>query len=166
MPFVSLLNSGALDHYYLICKIHTKKSPHRDDGDQWRRKIFFGLLGSPENVADILRAFNADPELGLVVADGELYEGERGWKANREHAARVAGGIGLNLDDYPPRFVLASMFWARGAALRPLRVLNLSADAFEPERGALDGTMCHAIERLFSIFAASEGLAIKERAKI
>jgi hypothetical protein len=166
VPFVSLLNSGALDHYYLICKIHTKKSPHRDDGDQWRRKIFFGLLGSPENVADILRAFNADPELGLVVADGELYEGERGWKANREHAARVAGGIGLNLDDYPPRFVLASMFWARGAALRPLRVLNLSADAFEPERGALDGTMCHAIERLFSIFAASEGLAIKERAKI
>ncbi len=71
-------------------------------------------------------------ELGLVVADGELYEGERGWKGNREQAVRVAGAIGLNLEDYPPRFVLASMFWARGTAFRPLRVLNLSADSFEP----------------------------------
>jgi len=165
-PFLSILDSGALDKYYLICKLHTKKSPHREDGDAWRQRIFFNLLDSPKNVADILRAFNADPKLGLVGADGELYEGERGWGANREQAARVAGAIGLSLEDYPPRFVLASMFWARGTAFRPLRVLNLSANSFESECGALDGTMCHAIERLFSIFAMAGSLTIKERATI
>ena len=165
-PFVSVLNSGILDSYYLICKLHTKKSPHRKEGDYWRRKLLFGLLGSPENVADIVRGFNANPKLGLVVADGEIYEGERGWKGNRDRSRQLAGNIGVNPDDYPARFVFASMFWARSSALKPLCALQLSAASFEPESGALDGTTAHAIERLFSIFAMAEGFNVVERSRL
>jgi lipopolysaccharide biosynthesis protein len=165
-PFVSVLNSGALDDYYLICKLHTKTSPHRKDGEYWRRKLLYGLLGSPENVADILRGFNASPELGIVAADGEIYEGDRGWKDNRKRCHELAQSVGICLDDYPARLACGSFFWARGSVLRPLRALSLSASSFEPENGALDGTTEHAVERLFSIFAMAEGYSVIERSRI
>ena len=166
LPFVSLLNSGALDRYPLICKLHTKRSPHRKDGDYWRGKLVFGLLGSAENVKDILRGFNANPKLGLVVANGEIYEGERGWRSNRARCQELTESLGLRLNDYPARFAGGSIFWSRGSALKPLKTLALSADAFEPEDGAVDGTTAHAIERLFSIFAMAEGFSVVERSRI
>jgi lipopolysaccharide biosynthesis protein len=53
--------------------------------------------------------------------------------------------------------VAGSMFWARTEALLPLYALVDSAD-FESESGQTDGTMAHAIERLFSVSAYSVGL--------
>ena len=32
-PFIHIVNSGLLSGYEAVCKIHTKKSPHRQDGD-------------------------------------------------------------------------------------------------------------------------------------
>ena len=46
------------------------------------------------------------------------------------------------------------MFWARGAALRPLVDAKLSFDDFPPERGQVRRTIQHAIERL--VFLAAE----------
>ena len=166
LPFVSILNSSALDRYYLVCKLHTKKSPHRKDGDYWRSKLMFGLLGSPENVKDILCGFNGDPELGIVVANGEIYEGDKGWRSNRERCEELARDLGLELTNYPARFACGSIFWSRVSALTPLRKLALSAAEFEPEDGSVDGTTAHAIERLFSIFAMAEGFRVLERSQI
>jgi hypothetical protein len=166
LPFVSVLNAHALDGYYLVCKIHTKKSPHRFDGSYWRRKLVFGVLGSAENIKDILRGFNADPQLGMVVANGEIYEGDKGWLGNRSRCEELATTLGLALSDYPSRFACGSIFWCRGNALKPLKELSLTAASFEPETGSVDGTLAHAIERLFSIFAMSEGYRVMERSQI
>jgi lipopolysaccharide biosynthesis protein len=49
------------------------------------------------------------------------------------------------------------MFWARPAALQPILSLGLTALNFPPEEAPLDGTMAHAIERLFALSAEYAG---------
>ncbi len=61
-------------------------------------------------------------------------------------------------------FVAGSMFIARTSALKPLLVLNLTPDLFEPENNQTDGTMAHAVERAFSIGLIKSGLQLADSA--
>ena len=45
LPWLRLYASGALDNYDLVCKLHTKRSPHASRGDTWRGALLQGLLG-------------------------------------------------------------------------------------------------------------------------
>jgi lipopolysaccharide biosynthesis protein len=62
------------------------------------------------------------------------------------------------LDNAP--FFAGSMFWARVKALEPVRKLALRDDDFEPELGQVDGTLAHAMERVFAMAAQRAGFEI------
>ena len=49
------------------------------------------------------------------------------------------------------------MFWARTAALKPLLELKLTFEDFPEEDAQIDGTIAHAIERLYFFVAESTG---------
>lgn len=49
------------------------------------------------------------------------------------------------------------MFWARVQAIKPILDLKLNSDDFEAELGQTDGTMAHAVERIFSFIATKSG---------
>ena len=57
-------------------------------------------------------------------------------------------------------FFEGSMFWVRPTALAPLRQLASQADNFEPEAGQVDGTLHHALERLFTVSAWASGFRV------
>ncbi len=150
-------------------KLHTKKSPQREDGSRWRTEVLDSLVpagflpggaaGPGTGTDAILRRMAADPRVGFVTPAGFALS-VRDWVlVNRSAMERVMAAAGSTLaeaDLEDAFFAAGSMFWFRRAALAPLAaeaVLSL----FEPEEGQFDGTAAHATERLFPVVAKKEG---------
>ena len=158
-PFIYLNNTGLLTKYDIICKLHTKKSLHRVDGDVWRRAMIKSLLGSKANVQRIIAAFDSDPDIGIVAATKNVFTSEY-WGANVDHVGRLAEKGRLKYSEEDIKFAAGSMFWIHPLILRLVKLLELTAADFEIEAGQLDGTMAHAIERFFGIIAQHAGMNV------
>lgn len=160
-PFVHLVNAGLFAPYAALCKLHSKKSPHRADGEDWRRALIAGVLGDPEITQKRLETFISEPNMGFWVSPGQIYAGETWWGANRARVAELLerGGISAPAD---LRFPAGSIYWIKPALLQALRGLNLIAADFEPEQALVDGTTAHAVERLLGAMAQDQHLRIVE----
>jgi lipopolysaccharide biosynthesis protein len=145
--------------YDLLLFLHGKKSHHMTVGDEWRTFLFDHLAGSPAIVRSIVDIFAANSDVGLVFP--QHFEPLRRFVAwgpdgNFAAARQLARRMGIRVRaTRPVDFPSGSMFWCRPAALRPLLDLDLSASDFAPEAGQTDGTVAHAVERLF-LFAAEK----------
>jgi lipopolysaccharide biosynthesis protein len=171
-PTVAAVNSGVLDAYLLVLKVHTKKSAWREehaelagDGASWRSSFLEQLLGDRSNVEEILAAFRADPGLGVVTADGSVL-GPEFWGDNQRNARELARRLEFRLDDDSLSFAAGSMYWCRGIVLQGLRALMMDASDFEHEHGQVNGTTAHAIERLMGVFTSEAGLRTAERSSL
>jgi lipopolysaccharide biosynthesis protein len=172
LPLVSVVNAGYLDPYHVVLKVHTKRSQWRaaheeleGDGERWRRALLDGLLGTTENMADIISAFAEQPNLGIVTADGSVLGPEQ-WGDNEDNVANLLRRVELNLDTERLRFAAGSMYWARGFVVQGLRSLNLGADDFEPEQGQVNATTAHAVERIIGVLAGEAGLSVVSRSEL
>ena len=152
--------------YSLACKIHTKRSPHRQDGSLWRDTLINSLLGSDLAINAVRECFAAKPTLGLIAPPGsltdlsveEINKGNRVWLDRLLDAMQRKDLIG----SYQTIFPAGSMYWFRTAALAGLDELALTEDGFELEVGQLDGTLAHAIERLVTLYASTGGYRTEE----
>ena len=172
LPLVQLVNSGLLDPYHLVLKVHTKRSGWRDGhadlagtGAAWRDELLNALLGDPDNVAGILNAFATSPSLGLVTADGSLL-GPEFWGDNQAVTSSLLRRLELDLRSEDLKFAAGSMYWIKGFVLQGLRALNLSATDFEPETGQVNATTAHAMERLIGVLADEAGLSLVNRSSL
>lgn len=157
LPFLHVANRLLDEGVTTVLKLHTKRSTHRQDGEIWRRELLDKLL-APERTSRILAAFHDDPNLGLVHAEGHRQPVEHYWGANQANVDYLTRRLGIQ----PPgashdSFIAGSMFWLRPAALRALLDAHLERAEFEVEAGQLDGTLAHAIERVFSLSASAGG---------
>jgi lipopolysaccharide biosynthesis protein len=141
----------------LLCKVHTKRSAHRTDGEQWRKDLYRKILGDRHLVRSIIQAFTENAALGIVAPEGHVVAGEYYWGSNADRVRSLAVRIGYPGDPTPFVFAAGSMFWARSEALQPVLDLGLETADFEEEEGQLDGTLAHALERLFPIAAKLGG---------
>lgn len=141
------------ESYEFVLHLHSKKSAHEHRLDRWRPYLYETLCGSREQIRDVLGLFRHLPNLGMIFA--EHYEYTRPyltWGDSFGPAERLCRRMGHELTpDHPLEFPAGSMFWARTAALRPLLDLGLSEQDFPEEMGQTDGTLAHAIERLYAI---------------
>ena len=162
LPFVQLVRSGVLFHYELVCKLHGKRSSWRDGGDEWRKRLMAGVLKDTATVSQILAAFAQDPDLGIVVADGEVFQGREFWVSNEKRLLQLLPAIGLGASSFEAAFCGGSIFWIRPFLLRPIDFLALDFDDFELEPIPVDGATAHAIERLICIVCHEAGMRIVE----
>lgn len=159
-PLLEFLRDSDLPRHEVVCKIHTKKSPHRLDGDRWRGQLLHRVLGSPDGVREILDTFARDEGVGLVGPASALDRSPESWGSNRRRMAELAERMGVRQGDLRLEFFAGSMFWFRPAALEPMLRLGLRVEDFEEETGELDGTLHHAFERLFPLAAKAAGYRV------
>jgi hypothetical protein len=168
-PFMMLLRDGAFRDRDVVLKIHSKTSPILQPspiaGAAWRRRMLFELLGSVPSIHAILERFAQKPDLGLIGAAGlrvpsYLLSRREALGAN----ASVIGQLAHRADINPVAadFFAGSMFWVRPSALEPLLKLDLSAADFPAEQGQVDGTLQHALERLFVAAAECCGFRVED----
>lgn len=160
-PFVHLVNSGLLSPYQAVCKLHTKKSPHRVDGDDWRLHLIAGLLPGAGTSALVGRFLN-DPLAGLWVADGQHYQDMRWWGANLKSTTDLLARIEICPTEEKLSFPAGSMYWLKPLMISMIRGLQLDQDDFELEVSQLDGTTAHAFERALGYIVEAGGLHIRQ----
>jgi lipopolysaccharide biosynthesis protein/GT2 family glycosyltransferase len=165
-PFLVILKKVTALGYRLACKIHTKRSPQLENGDQWRSSLINPLLGGRRAIALAEQRFLDCPDLGLLVPPGSLIDlgVEEINAGNRVWLDRLLPKMGRSdlIGSYRTRFPAGSMYWFRVETLAGLDDLVLEEDAFEFEVGQLDGTLAHAIERLVVLYASMRGYRVEE----
>lgn len=167
-PFLLTLETIVALGYTAVCKIHSKRSPQREDGDRWRNQFLDALLGSRQRVEAILEAFRRHRNLGLVGPAGHWlaypdYWGRPG-EDSPERQRQLFDHLGIRLGNDEIRFFAGSMFWFRPQSLAGL--LEIGPDDFEAEAGQTAGTLAHAIERCVAATAISRGWLVTDTAML
>lgn len=159
LPFIKMLTLVEPLGYAAICKIHSKKSIHDEQvGKAVRTTLFDELLGSVEIVANIIAAFNAQRNLGLMAPKSMLLSHREFLGNNEPNLNRLCQFMDLKGIDKDGFFPAGSMFWFRPQGLKKL--LKIPEHFFGLEHGAVDGEYEHAVERFFCIAVQSEGYQV------
>jgi lipopolysaccharide biosynthesis protein len=154
LPFIEILKLISHINYDAVCKIHSKKSPHRIDGSEWRHSILDCLLASKEHVQKMMDLFKNNKKIGILAPKKHYYTHDKeNMASNIKYYDYLCDKLQITKewDSFPA----GSMFWFRQKALDLL--LNLSSNDFDIEHGMVDGTLPHSIERLFSIIVKHSG---------
>jgi len=157
-PFLNLLRSGAFDRYLAVLKLHTKKSRYSGQGDAWRRGLVDELIGDSLKVRRAVSLFETGA-VGIVGPHGDYLSHPSFWGSNRAKVATLLEGLGAPSGAKAHLgFFAGSMFWFAPQALKPLHAIPEQELAFDQELGQQDGTLAHALERVFAPLARAQGL--------
>ena len=155
-PLICLFREE-LSAYDFICHIHTKKSLHTAAHASWADFIFRHLFGNdPDWVRRIFALLEKDA--GIVYPPDFLMMREEpsGWGSDlgiaKEFFGRIHPEISLEKEFSVIEFPQGSMFWARREYVEEFLKLDLSFEDFPPEPLGTDGTLPHALERLFFLW--------------
>ncbi|KWR74837.1 hypothetical protein RN02_24525 [Pseudomonas sp. PI1] len=157
-PFVALYRSGRLDGYLAVLKLHSKKSKYSDLGSTWRNRLYNSLAGDSLTVRRTIHLFE-DSCIGIIGPHYYYLSHDSFWGANQIMVERLLRAVGALEEESRAQlgFFAGSMFWFSPAVLKPIKCLNDDELLFEPESGMQDGTLAHAIERIFCELARNRG---------
>lgn len=146
------------------------KGPHKGTPITWSRDfqeiIIENIIGSGAYVENILSMLDEHPEIGFLTPPPPSYGPyfelfvPRYWGSGCINLTRdLAKKLKLNVDISENKWPLAlgTAFWCRREALVPLFDYPWSYDDFPPEPMAVDGTLNHALERIFPFVAQHQG---------
>jgi 2-polyprenyl-3-methyl-5-hydroxy-6-metoxy-1,4-benzoquinol methylase len=160
LPFLEIAQFLEDKGYEYLLKLHSKKSPHRSDGQQWFDDITGNLLpSSPVSFRALEKALN-NKQTGLIGPAGQYISLRVNYDANsyflfkilqRVFSKKVAKEVSDNKAEYG--FFAGTMFWARLDSLNEILNQHYGASDFEHEGRHIDGTLAHGLERAFCVVA-------------
>lgn len=155
------------EKYDYICFIHDKKSIQKElvtVGLAFRDLLWENMLYNKNYISHIINLFEENHQIGLLVppnvSHGSYFSSSVNyWTICYDKARETLGRIGVDVDLDPnkPPIAVGTVFWARSEALLPLLKENWSYEDFPAEPLPLDGSISHALERLFPYIAQSQG---------
>lgn len=163
-PLLTQFGNALIRDFEVIGHVHCKKSlsiQNSETAERWLEFCLSNVIGGPEagSMMDAqLSEFQSTPSVGVVFpADPNVLS----WSKNKPYAERIVSRMGFeNLPDAID-FPVGTMFWIRKVALQPFVDLSLKWSDYPPEPLPYDGTILHALERLFGVVPRLSGLEIR-----
>ena len=157
-------------NYDYVCFAHDKKVTQlsmRIKGESFSYKCFENILKNEMFVENVIDTFDKNPLLGLLTPPPPNFSdyyptlsNVGDWGPNYIITEELAKQLGLKVNfDYEkePIAPLGTMFWFRPKALKTLFDAGLRYEDFPEEPNNNDGTLLHAIERLYPFVVQHEG---------
>lgn len=163
-----LIGGGAkLAKYDYVCFMHDKKTLQlkpQTVGQDFSYHCFEGNLASKAYVLNVIKTFRDNPQLGLVTPPppefGSFYTiSGFEWATDYNIAKSLARKLNFHVKlEAEPIAPFGTMFWFRGKALKPLLDYKWKYEDFPKEpTGVNDGTIMHALERLYPLTVQNAG---------
>lgn len=152
--------------YDYACFLHDKKSIFMgySVGKNFRNLLWDNVVISENYINQLLKIFNENKYIGLLVPPnvyhgGYFYSYCNYWGKNFNQTKQllkiIDDKVPLDYDKEP--ISVGSVFWFKTKALLPITKLHLNNKDFPEEPYPFDGSIAHAIERLFPYVAQSAG---------
>lgn len=151
-PLLTAFGKQLIDNYDFIGHLHTKKSLDIGNHDFvaiWNNFLLENLLGGNfggQMMDVIISTMVGNKNLDIVFPDDPYAVS---WNANILIAEQIA--LKLDISKLPQEFnfPVGAMFWIRSSLLKRFVDLGYSWEDYPSEPLSYDGTMLHALERLF-----------------
>ena len=161
LPFLKILEHVKKDNIRYLIKIHTKKTTHRKDGDQWRSQLISKLISPEYFNKNIRKITNKKNKIGMIGPENHVVPMETYLGNNKELVFEISSRIGMSEDEVlKVPYAAGTMFICDLVALEPIIQLGLDESDFEEEEGQVDGTIMHALERVLAVSVKSTQLNI------
>lgn len=169
LPFMAIVASLRSAGYKYVLKLHSKKSTHRKDGQDWFKQITDNLMPSDAEIQRSVFETLQESKTAIIGPAKNYTSLIVNFEANGEHMTEVVRKIyGKNIartvlqtnrKEYG--FFAGTMLWVRLDSIAPL--LNIGkVRRFETEKGQIDATYAHALERLMCVVPEIEKQRIYE----
>lgn len=165
-------NSEEILKYDIACFAHDKKTKQLKPqlkGEDFKYKCFENILGSKEFVCNVINLFLENPKLGLLSPfepnHAEFYSNigrEWGHSGNNNYSLTCdllsKLDIEINVDkNKAPVAPYGTMFWFKPRAFKKILEKDWKYEDFPKEPNKIDGTILHAIERVYPFVAQDAG---------
>ena len=164
---VLIAAAPVLKKYDRVCFIHDKSANAEyleEDTAFWIYNLWTNTLGSEAYIRKINQLFDKDKTLGLLAPPepyGEFLSHWYGdtWFENYDTTRQLAERLKLDVEvtQEEQLTTLSTVFWARTAALKKLMDYPWKYEDFPEEPLPIDGTLNHAIERIFPFVVLDAG---------
>ena len=161
-PLLTQFGARLVSDYDVIGHVHLKQSRELRDREavaRWVEFLMENTVGGARSGAAmdaILAAMHDDPGTAIAYADDPNI---LGWGKNLSHAQAIGDRLGHGSLPETITFPVGTMFWMRSRLLQRFVDLALDWSDYPAEPVAYDGSMLHAIERLFGVLPGLEGMS-------
>lgn len=153
LPFMVISSEiSKSGQYQYLLKLHSKKSPHRNDGNEWLDSLLNELI--PPDISGIIKTLKRR-DTGSIGPSDHIVSLNKYMGGNRERIRVILGQVSSRkvVDEVLKRpsrypFFGGTMFWCRLDYLSPLLESDITPADFNSEGGQVDSTTAHAIERV------------------